>query len=290
MTSQVTNTNNYSVKQFVKMDSTKKRFEDVLGQRAPQFLSSLVSIVNSNPKLKEANAATVVNSALIAATLDLPVNPSLGYMYIVPFNHQAQPQIGYKGYIQLAQRSGQYKKITVAELYKDEFISWDPLAEELKYEAHREKDRSNNEKPVGYFGHFELLNGFQKTVYWTYQQIDNHRKKFSKSGGKEEPKGVWAKNYDAMALKTVIKDLLTKWGPMTVDMQTAYSADEQVPEEPRDVTPTNEEVSSARALINSYGESEQKKDVETAKEEKKDGTNESQEELFPSEADTVDAK
>ena len=93
-----------------------------------------------------------------------------------------------------------------------------------------------------------------------------------------------------MALKTVIKDLLTKWGPMTVDMQTAYSADEQVPEEPRDVTPTNEEVSSARALINSYEESEQKKDVETAKEEKKDGTNESQEELFPSEADTVDAK
>lgn len=302
MNNQVANTQQITVKQFVNMNSTKKRFEDVLGKRAPQFMSSLVSIVNSNQDLQEVEAASVINSALVAAALDLPINPSLGYMYIVPYKGQAQPQMGYKGYIQLAQRSGQYRKITVAELYEDEFISWDPLMEELKYESHRDKDRGLNEQPVGYFGRFELLNGFQKTVYWTWQQVDSHRKRFSQAGGKnsDKPKGVWAKNYNAMARKTVIKDLLTKWGPMTVDMQTAYSADEEgINDEPRDVTPeqNNEQGYQTKAILDSFDQAQKEKATkETSKTTKKatkatkkntskgdqvNGTSESQEELFP---------
>ncbi|MCC4456493.1 recombinase RecT [Limosilactobacillus reuteri] len=306
MNNQVANTQQITVKQFVNMNSTKKRFEDVLGNRAPQFMSSLVSVVNSNQDLQQVEAASVINSALVAAALDLPINPNFGYMYIVPYNGQAQPQMGYKGYIQLAQRSGQYRKITVAELYEDEFISWDPLMEELKYEAHREKERDEKEQPVGYFGHFELLNGFQKTVYWTRQQVDNRRKRFSQAGGKnsDKPKGVWAKNYNAMALKTVIKDLLTKWGPMTVDMQTAYGADEEeYNENPRDVTPVQDTASAqseegyqTQDILNSFDQAEKEKATEEKKQTKKpakatkkntskgdqaNGTSESQEELFP---------
>lgn len=302
MNNQVANTQQITVKQFVNMNSTKKRFEDVLGKRAPQFMSSLISIVNSDQNLQRVEAASVINSALVAAALDLPINPNFGYMYIVPYNGQAQPQMGYKGYIQLAQRSGQYRKITVAELYDDEFISWDPLMEELKYEAHREKERDEKEQPVGYFGHFELLNGFQKTVYWTRQQVDNRRKRFSQAGGKnsDKPKGVWAKNYNAMARKTVIKDLLTKWGPMTVDMQTAYSADEEgINDEPRDVTPeqNNEQGYQTKAILDSFDQAQKEKATkETSKTTKKatkatkktvkkgdevNGTSESQEELFP---------
>lgn len=306
MNNQVANTQQITVKQFVNMNSTKKRFEDVLGNRAPQFMSSLVSIVNSNQDLQKVEAGSVINSALVAAALDLPINPSLGYMYIVPYKGQAQPQMGYKGYIQLAQRSGQYRKITVAELYEDEFISWDPLMEELKYETHRDKDRGLNEQPVGYFGRFELLNGFQKTVYWTWQQVDSHRKRFSQAGGKnsDKPKGVWAKNYNAMARKTVIKDLLTKWGPMTIDMQTAYSADEEgINNEPRDVTPVQDTASAqseegyqTQDIMNSFDKAEKEKATEEKKQTKKpakatkktvkkgdevNNANESQEELFP---------
>lgn len=304
MNNQVANTQQITVKQFVNMNSTKKRFEDVLGKRAPQFMSSLVSVVNSNQDLQHVEAASVINSALVAAALDLPINSSLGYMYIVPYKGQAQPQIGYRGYIQLAQRSGRYKRINALPVYEDEYKGWNPLTEELKYEADF-KDRGD-EQPVGYYGTFELLNGFQKNVYWTRQQIDNRRKRFSQSGGKnsDKPKGVWAKHYDAMALKTVLRNLLTKWGPMTVDMQTAYGADEEeYSEEPRDVTPVQDATSAqsekgyqTQDILNSFDQAEKEKATEEKKQTKKpvkatkktaakgdqvNGTSESQEELFP---------
>lgn len=264
MNNQVAQRQQFTVKQFVNMDATQKRFKDVLGKRAAQFTSSLVSLVNSNQDLQKVDAASVVNSAFVAASLDLPVNSSLGYMYIVPYGSIAQPQIGYKGYLQLAQRSGQYKIITVSEIYQDELISWDPLTESFEYELHRDKPR-DKETPAGYYGHFELLNGFQKTVYWTHQQIDDHRKQFSQAGGKgkDNSKGVWAKHYDSMALKTVIKDLLTKWGPMTVDTQAASLAEagdyeQVVKEDPRDVTPEQtEDNAQVQSLINSYNEAQQ---------------------------------
>lgn len=260
MNNQVANTQQITVKQFVNMNSTKKRFEDVLGKRASQFMSSIVSVVNSNQNLQHVDAGSVINSALVAAALDLPINPSLGYMYIVPYKGQAQPQMGYKGYIQLAQRSGQYKHLNAIAVYADEFQGWNPLTEEIDYQPNFH-DR-NGEQPVGYLGYLELLNGFQKTVYWTREQIDDHRKRFSKMSGGNTPKGVWKDNFDAMALKTVLRNLLTKWGPMTVDMQTAYNADEEEHNEaPKDVTPeqNNEEGYQTQDILNSFDQAEKEK-------------------------------
>lgn len=231
-----------SVKQQLQSPSIKRKFEDVLGKKAPQFISSLINVVNSNTELKEVDQNSVIAAALVAAALDLPINQNFGYMYLVPYKGKAQPQMGYKGYIQLAQRSGQYLHLNAISVYEDEFEGWNPLTEELKYEPNFH-DRNKDEKPVGYVGYFKLQNGFEKTVYWTREQIDQHRQKFSKMSGKQKPTGVWATDFDAMALKTVLRNLIGKWGPMTVDMQTAYNADEEVAdtspidEETKDVTP-----------------------------------------------------
>lgn len=231
-----------SVKQQLQSPSIKRKFENVLGKKAPQFISSLINVVNSNTELKEVDQNSVIAAALVAAALDLPINQNFGYMYLVPYKGKAQPQMGYKGYIQLAQRSGQYLHLNAISVYEDEFEGWNPLTEELKYEPNFH-DRNKDEKPVGYVGYFKLQNGFEKTVYWTREQIDQHRQKFSKMSGKQKPTGVWATDFDAMALKTVLRNLIGKWGPMTVDMQTAYNADEEVAdtspidEETKDVTP-----------------------------------------------------
>lgn len=260
MANQVAKPNQFTVKQLVKADVVKEKFNNVLGNRAPQFMTSLINVVNDNHQLQEADANSVVASALVAAALDLPINQNLGYMYIVPYGKTATPQIGYRGYIQLAQRSGQYRKITALLVYEDEYKGWNPLTEELKYE-HHDKYRKG-EKPVGYFGSFELLNGFEKNVYWTWQQIDDHRKEFSQSGGKnsDQPKGVWAKHYDAMALKTVLRNLLTKWGPMTVDIQTASMADsgdyDHLEDGPRDVTPKQDQNEQTQELLDGFYKSQ----------------------------------
>lgn len=235
----------YSLKQMTQSPTVIKKFKNVIGKRAPQFLSSVLSLANNNDNFKRVDPNTVMGAAMVAATLDLPVNPNLGYMYIIPYGKQAQAQIGYKGYIQLAQRSGLYKHLNAIAVYEDEFKGYNPLTEELDYEPHF-KDRSKNEKPVGYVGYFELMNGFSKTVYWTREQIDEHRRKFSKMSGKEKPTGVWASDFDAMALKTVLRNLLAKWGPLSTDMQTAYENDETTitvedeSEERKDVTPKEE--------------------------------------------------
>ena len=267
---QVAQRSQYTVKQLVKTDLVKEKFSDVLGKRAPQFTTSLINVVNSNYQLQNVDANSVIASALVAASLNLPINQNLGYMYIVPYGGKAQPQMGYKGYIQLAQRSGQYKKITAVPVYEDEFEGWNPLTEEIKYTP-QFKDRDKNDEPVGYYARFELLNGFVKSVYWTRKQVDNHRKQFSKSGGNNEPKVVWASNFDAMALKTVIRNLLTKWGPMTVDMQTADNADsgqyDHLEDERRKVNGEEEQTGQAIIgdLMNQEGQNqelEQLKEVE----------------------------
>lgn len=257
----------------------KDKFTNVLGKRAPQFMTSLINVVNSNYDLKQCDYGSVIASALVAAALDLPINQNLGYMYIVPYKHRATPQMGYKGYIQLAQRSGQYKHLNAIPVYADEFKSWNPLTEEIDYQPNFH-DRDAKEQPVGYLGYMELLNGFSKTVFWTHQQIDDHRKNFSQAGGKgkDTPKGVWADHFDAMALKTVLRNLLTKWGPMTVDIQTASDAEDglydHLDEERKDVTPDDDSVT--QAILDSY-EKEQTKDKPKEVEEVSDNGNSNKE-------------
>lgn len=202
-----------TVKSLISSEAIKKRFEQVLDKRAPQFLSSIINLVNSEKGLQGVDQMSVITSCMVAATLDLPVDKNLGYAWIVPYSGRAQFQMGYKGYIQLALRTGQYRFINAISIHDGELFKWNKLTEELVIDFEKRK----TDQIIGYAGYFELLNGFRKTVYWTSKDIEIHKKKFSKSDF------GWVKDYDAMALKTVIRNMLSKWGILSIDMQTAYS-------------------------------------------------------------------
>lgn len=213
------------MKQLVHSDKVQQMLQDTLQDKASQFATSIVSVVNSNQDLQKVDQISVINSAMVAATLDLPINQSLGYMWLVPYGGKATPQIGYKGYIQLAMRTGQYKAMNAVTVHEGELGGWNALTEEIKYTPENKK----SDVVIGYIGFFKLLNGFEKTVYWSKEAIDEHRKRFSKMSGKDKPSGVWASDFDAMALKTVLRNMLSKWGPMSTQMETALSKDEQAP-------------------------------------------------------------
>lgn len=210
------------VKQLVKNAQVKNMIANVLHDREPQFATSIVSIVNSNRSLANVDQLSVIQSAMVAATLDLPIDQNLGYVWLVPYKGKAQAQIGYKGYIQLAQRSGQYRAMNAVAVHEGELISWNPLTEEVTFDPMKKV----SDTVIGYIGYFKLLNGFEKTVYWTKEQIEAHRQRFSKAGGNSP----WKSDFDAMAKKTVLKDLLTKWGPMSTQMAVAASKDEADPD------------------------------------------------------------
>lgn len=210
------------VKQLVKNAQVKNMIANVLHDREPQFATSIVSIVNSNRSLANVDQLSVIQSAMVAATLDLPIDQNLGYVWLVPYKGKAQAQIGYKGYIQLAQRSGQYKAMNAVAVHEGELTSWNPLTEEVVFDPMKKV----SDTVIGYIGYFKLLNGFEKTVYWTKEQIEAHRQRFSKAGGNSP----WKSDFDAMAKKTVLKDLLTKWGPMSTQMAVAASKDEVDPD------------------------------------------------------------
>lgn len=208
-----------SVKGLMDSPAVKKRFEEVLCERAPQYMSSIVNLVNSDTNLKKCEPMSVIASCMVAATMDLPVDKNLGYAWVVPYGTKAQFQMGYKGYIQLALRTGQYKAINVVEIREGELISWNPLSEEVEIDFTQRK----SDKVIGYAGYFKLLNGFEKTVYWSKEDVECHAKKFSKTYSFKN--GVWQTDFDSMAKKTVLRNLLSKWGILSIEMQKAYSAD-----------------------------------------------------------------
>ncbi|MFS1052149.1 recombinase RecT [Enterococcus casseliflavus] len=214
----------------------KKKFTDILHEKSDSFMGSLMTLVGGDNYLSQAEPMTIIASALKAATMDLPIDKNLGYAYVVPFNryekkgknwithNEAQFILGYKGYIQLAQRSGQYKALNALAIYEGQLIDWNPLTEEFTFEY---KGKVSDEV-IGYVGFFELLNGFKKTVYWTKQEIESHRIKNSKNKDKEKLSGAWVDNYDSMAIKTVLRNMLSKWGLLSVEMQAAITSDEKV--------------------------------------------------------------
>ena len=208
-----------TVKGLMDNPSIKKRFEEVLCERAPQYMSSIVNLVNSDTNLKKCEPMSVIASCMVAATMDLPVDKNLGYAWVVPYGTKAQFQMGYKGYIQLALRTGQYKAINVVEIREGELINWNPLSEEVEIDFTQRKSN----KVIGYAGYFKLLNGFEKTVYWSKEEVEAHAKKFSKTYSFKN--GVWQTDFDSMAKKTVLRNLLSKWGILSIEMQKAYSAD-----------------------------------------------------------------
>lgn len=211
-----------NVKALLATDSVKKRFDEIMGKRAPQYISSIINLVNSDTNLQKCDPMSVVSAAMVAATLDLPVDKNLGYAWVVPYGNKAQFQLGYKGYVQLALRTGKYRSINAIPIREGELVKWNPLTEELVVDFEQRK----SDAIIGYAGYFELINGFKKTVYWSKEEIESHRKRFSKSDF------GWKNDYDAMALKTIIRNMLSKWGILSIEMQEAYVKDVEAEERP----------------------------------------------------------
>ena len=203
-------------------ENIKKRFRDVLGENAAGFMSSILSATNSNPKLKNAEPMSVISAAAVAAALDLPINPSLAYAHIVPYKDVAQFQMGWKGYVQLAQRTGLYLTINVSRVCEGELISENPFTGEINL-SHTSRA---SDKVIGYVAYFKLLNGFEKYLYMTKEQCEKHGKRYSDFY--KQTWSWWQKDFDVMAMKTVIKALLSKWGPLSIKMQLALQADQSI--------------------------------------------------------------
>lgn len=222
------------LKALMSTPTMKKKFEEVLHDNANGFMANVMTLVSNDSYLADSEPMSIMSGALTAATLNLGLDKNLEYAYLVPFNSRnkqtgkrekkAQFVLGYKGYIQLAQRSGQYRALNVIEVYEGELKSWNRLTEEFDFDPEGRK----SEEVIGYVGYFELLNGFKKTVYWTKQEIEAHRISNSKDKDKTKKSGVWASDYDAMARKTVLRNMLSKWGILSIEMQKATIADEHV--------------------------------------------------------------
>ena len=222
---QLTEQNNQAVdpsklglKALMNTPTMKNKFKEVLKEKSDGFMASVLNLVNNDSYLSSVDPMSIVTSAMVAASLDLPVDKNLGYAWIIPYKGKAQFQLGYKGYIQLAQRSGQYQSLNVIEVYEGELRGWNRLTEQFEFDP----EGRLSDKVIGYVGYFELLNGFKKTVYWTKQEIELHKRKFSKSDF------GWKKDFDAMAKKTVLRNMLSKWGILSVEMQKATVNDENV--------------------------------------------------------------
>lgn len=225
-----------SHKDFFNAPAVQQKLAEVVSGNSKQFTASLLSVVNNNSLLAKADSNSIMTAAMKAAVLNLPIEPSLGFAYIVPYKNQAQFQIGYRGLIQLAIRSGQVKNINAGVIYASQFVSYDPIFEELKLDL----TKPATGDVAGYFASLELTNGFRKMTYWTLEQVTAHGKRFSKTF----TSGPWKTDFDAMAQKTLLKDLISKYAPLSTDMQEAVVADnatENVTRSTRDVTGTTDQ-------------------------------------------------
>jgi len=211
------------LKVAINMPSVQEQFKNALQESSPLFIASLIDVYSSDKTLQNSDPKTVIMEALKAATLKLPINKGLGYAWIVPYKGKATMQIGYKGYIQLAQRTGSYRYINADAVYEGETVTKDRLTGEVIISG-----TPTSEKAVGYFAYIELLNGFQKTIFWTREEVDAHAKRFSQSYNAAV--SPWKTDFDEMAIKTVLKALLSKYGILSVEMTSAITQDRD-PEE-----------------------------------------------------------
>lgn len=199
-----------TVKGMLETPAFKKKFEEMLGKKAAGFISSIIAVTNSSNYLMKADPATVIGAAAQAAMLDLPINQSLGFAYIVPYKGAAQFQLGYKGYIQLAQRSGQYVDIGAKTVYEGELEYENRLLDKFRF------GERTSDKVIGYLAYFRLTNGFEKMLYMTIDEAQAHAKKYSQNykGGTDK----WGlADFNVMAEKTVLKRLLSKYGPLSIE-------------------------------------------------------------------------
>jgi len=228
-------TQNLTVKNLFQKDEVRTKFQEMLGKRAPSFITSVLQIVASNTLLSKADPHSIYHTAAVAATLDLPLNNSLGFSYIVPFNQKqpdgtykqvAQFQLGYKGLKQLALRSGQFKLMHSSDVREGEIKSRNRLTGEIVFNWIQDEAERLNAKIVGYVSYFELQNGFNQTLYMSIADLEKHGKKYSQTFKKGY--GLWKDDFESMCMKTVTKMNLSKNAPLSVDMQRAVIVDQAV--------------------------------------------------------------
>lgn len=233
---------------FLAQDAMKKKINEMVGgEKGQQFITAIISAVSTNPGLAECDHSSIVSAALLGQSLNLTPSPQLGQYYLVPFNDKkrgckvAQFQLGYKGYIQLAIRSGYYKKINVLAIKEGELIKYDPLAEEIEVNLIEDDELREETATIGYYAMFEYQNGFRKTMYWSKKKMLAHANKYSQAFNSESYKNLqegkipqsdlwkyssfWYKDFDGMAYKTMLRQLISKWGIMSIEMQEAYTKD-----------------------------------------------------------------
>ena len=224
-----------SVKALFARDDVKQKFQEMLGKRATSFITSVLQIVASNALLTKAEPSSIYHSAAVAATLDLPLNNNLGFAYIVPYNQKqgdgtykqvAQFQMGYKGFKQLALRSGQFKTIHASDVREGEIKKRDRLSGEITFEWIQDEAEREKKPVVGYVSYFQLLNGYEQTFYMTIGDLEKHGKKFSQTYKKGY--GLWKDDFESMCMKTVTKLNLSKNAPLSVDMQKAVIVDQAI--------------------------------------------------------------
>lgn len=261
---------------FLSQDNVKKQLNQAVGKNSMRFVSAVVSAVTNTPALQECTNQSILSAALLGESLNLSPSPQLGQYYLVPYGNkktvlnqetgkeekitvkEAQFQMGYKGYIQLAIRSGQYKKLNVLAIKEGELIRFDPLTEEIEVRLIEDEEQRENAKTTGYYAMFEYTNGFKKAIYWSKRKMLAHADRYSQAFSRDAkevtvrgekktkvsfadfeagnyPKGdewmyssFWYKDFDGMAYKTMLRQLISKWGVMSIDMITAMDADMSV--------------------------------------------------------------
>ena len=243
---------------YLTQDAVKKQINSIVGgKNGTRFISSIVSAVQTTPALQECTNPSILSAALLGEALNLSPSPQLGQFYMVPFDNkkkgckEAQFQLGYKGYIQLAKRSGVYKKINVISIKEGELISYNPLEEELEVNLIEDDYERENTPTIGYYAMFEEVNGYRHSIYWSKPKMLAHAEKYSfafyKNGGAkslellEQGKipekdlwkysSFWFKDFDGMAHKTMLRQLISKWGTMSIDLQKAIDKDMAVIQE-----------------------------------------------------------
>lgn len=233
MSNLVKTTNKPKFSVAIQSDMYKNLINQTLGDkdRATRFIASISSAVATNQALQECDAGTILSGALLGESLNLSPSPQLGQYYLVPFNDSkkgykvAQFQLGYKGYIQLAIRSGQYKKLNVLAIKKGELVKYDPLNEEIEVNLIEDEEERENAETIGYYAMFEYTNGFRKSLYWSKSKMEKHALKYSTGYKAKKGYTYWEKDFDGMAYKTMLRQLISKWGIMSIDMQQAVEKD-----------------------------------------------------------------
>ena len=214
------------LRETLKAPSVEAKFKEMLGKRAPQFITSISSVVSNNALLQKADVNSIIMGAAVAASMDLPLNSALGYVALVPFNSKdgsyAQLQIQWKGLVELFLRSGQCQSIICETVYDGQLVKKNKFTGEYVFD----EDAKRSDKIIGFMAYFRLTNGFEKYEYMTVEEVKAHAQKFSQTY--RSGRGVWKDQFEAMAKKTVLRRLLTKWAPKSIEMQQMAIFDQSV--------------------------------------------------------------